>query len=160
MIEQGVRLHAAQFTGHVDPAHNPSISGVSMPTLAAEWHLGEVFIVILEFAMFFIWIWLLITIFGDLFRSHDVSGWVKAIWVIGIIVFPFLGILLYLIVRGGSMHERGCSSQQNDAAFKSYVQQTASQGSTAEQLQKLADLKANGVIDDAEFEQLKTKALA
>ena len=132
-----------------------------MPTLAAEWHLGEVFLVFLEFAMFVIWIWLLIMIFGDLFRSHDLSGWVKAIWVIGIIIFPFLGILLYLIVRGGSMHERAVQqAKQNDAAFKSYVQQTASQGSTAEQLQKLADLKANGVIDDAEFEQLKTKALA
>ena len=132
-----------------------------MPTLAAEWHLGEVFLVFLEFAMFFIWIWLLIMIFGDLFRSHDLSGWVKAVWVIGIIIFPFLGILLYLIVRGGSMHERAVQqAKQSDAAFKSYVQQTASEGSTAEQLQKLADLKANGVIDDAEFEQLKAKALA
>jgi ABC-type multidrug transport system fused ATPase/permease subunit len=132
-----------------------------MPTLAAEWHLGEVFLVFLEFAMFFIWIWLLIMIFGDLFRSHDLSGWVKAVWVIGIIIFPFLGILLYLIVRGGSMHERSVQQmQQADAAFKSYVQQTASTGTTAEQLQKLADLKANGVIDDAEFEQLKAKALA
>ena len=90
-----------------------------MPTLAAEWHLGEVFLVFLEFAMFFIWIWLLIMIFGDLFRSHDLSGWVKAIWVIGIIIFPFLGILLYLIVRGGSMHERAVKqAQQTDAAFK------------------------------------------
>jgi ABC-type multidrug transport system fused ATPase/permease subunit len=132
-----------------------------MPTLAAEWHLGEVFLVFLEFAMFFIWIWLLIMIFGDLFRSHDLSGWVKAIWVIGIIIFPFLGILLYLIVRGGSMHERAVKqAQQSDAAFKSYVQQTATEGSTAEQLQKLADLKAQGVIDDAEFEQLKAKTLA
>ena len=132
-----------------------------MPTLAAEWHLGEVFLVLLEFAMFFIWIWLLIMIFGDLFRSHDLSGWVKAIWVIGIIIFPFLGILLYLIVRGGSMHERAVKqAQQTDAAFKSYVQQTATEGSTAEQLQKLADLKAQGVIDDAEFEQLKAKTLA
>ena len=132
-----------------------------MPTLAAEWHLGEVFLVFLEFAMFFIWIWLLIMIFGDLFRSHDLSGWVKAVWVIGIIIFPFLGILLYLIVRGGSMHERAVQqAKQSDAAFKQYVQQTASEGSTAEQLQKLADLKANGVIDDAEFEQLKAKALA
>jgi len=132
-----------------------------MPTLAAEWHLGEVFLVFLEFAMFFIWIWLLIMIFGDLFRSHDLSGWVKAIWVIGIIIFPFLGILLYLIVRGGSMHERAVKqAQQTDAAFKSYVQQTATEGSTAEQLQKLADLKAQGVIDDAEFEQLKAKTLA
>jgi len=132
-----------------------------MPTLAAEWHLGEVFLVFLEFAMFFIWIWLLIMIFGDLFRSHDLSGWVKAVWVIGIIIFPFLGILIYLIVRGGSMHERAVQqAKQSDAAFKQYVQQTASEGSTAEQLQKLADLKANGVIDDAEFEQLKAKALA
>ena len=132
-----------------------------MPTLAAEWHLGEVFLVFLEFAMFFIWIWLLIMIFGDLFRSHDLSGWVKAVWVIGIIIFPFLGILLYLIVRGGSMHERAVKqAQQTDAAFKSYVQQTATEGSTAEQLQKLADLKAQGVIDDAEFEQLKAKTLA
>ena len=132
-----------------------------MPTLAAEWHLGEVFLVFLEFAMFFIWIWLLIMIFGDLFRSHDLSGWVKAIWVIGIIIFPFLGILLYLIVRGGSMHERAVKqAQQTDAAFKSYVQQTATEGSTAEQIQKLADLKAQGVIDDAEFEQLKAKTLA
>ena len=132
-----------------------------MPTLAAEWHLGEVFLVFLEFAMFFIWIWLLIMIFGDLFRSHDLSGWVKAIWVIGIIIFPFLGILLYLIVRGGSMHERAVKqAQQTDAAFKSYVEQTATEGSTAEQLQKLADLKAQGVIDDAEFEQLKAKTLA
>src|SRR6187399_1516877 len=118
-----------------------------MPTLAAEWHLGEVFLVFLEFAMFFIWIWLLIMIFGDLFRSHDLSGWVKAVWVIGIIIFPFLGILLYLIVRGGSMHERAVQqAKQSGAAFKQYVQQTASEGSTAEQLQKLAELKANGVI--------------
>ena len=132
-----------------------------MPTLAAEWHLGEVFLVFLEFAMFFIWIWLLIMIFSDLFRSHDLSGWVKALWVIGIIIFPFLGILLYLIVRGGSMHERSVQqAAKADAAFRSYVQQTASEGSTAEQLQKLADLKDAGVIDDAEFEQLKAKALA
>jgi ABC-type multidrug transport system fused ATPase/permease subunit len=132
-----------------------------MPTLAATWHLGEVFLVILEFAMFFILIWLLITVFADLFRSHDISGWVKAIWIIGIIIFPFLGILIYLIARGGSMHERSVKqAQQADAAFKSYVQQAASEGSTAEQLQKLADLKASGVIDDAEFDQLKAKALA
>jgi hypothetical protein len=134
-----------------------------MPTLA-DWHLGEVFLSLLWFAMFFIWIWLLIMIFGDLFRSHDLSGWVKAIWVIGIIIFPFLGILLYLIVRGGSMHERAVKqAQSDDAAFRSYVQQTAGSAgsaSTADQLSKLADLKSQGVISDAEFEQAKAKALA
>jgi hypothetical protein len=132
-----------------------------MPTLAATWHLGEVFLVLLELAMFFILIWLLVTVFTDLFRSHDISGWVKAIWVIGIIIFPFIGILLYLIVRGGSMHERSVQQAKRvDAAFTSYVQQTASGGSTADQLAKLADLKADGMIDDAEFERLKTEALA
>ena len=132
-----------------------------MPTLAATWHLGEVFLVFLEFAMFFILIWLLITVFADLFRSHDISGGVKALWVIGIIIFPFLGILLYLIVRGGSMHERSVQqAQQANAAYRAYVEQVASEGTPADQLTKLADLKAKGVIDDAEFEQLKAKALA
>ena len=127
----------------------------------ADWHLGQVFLSLLWFAMFFIWIWLLIMIFGDLFRSHDLSGWVKAIWVIGIIIFPFLGILLYLIIRGGSMHERAVTqAQSDDAAFRAYVQQTAGTGSTADQLAKLADLKAKGVISDGEFEQAKAKALA
>ena len=130
----------------------------------ADWHLGQVFLSLLWFAMFFIWIWLLIMIFGDLFRSHDLSGWVKAIWIIGIIIFPFLGILLYLIVRGGSMHERAVQQvKSDDAAFRSYVQQAAGSagaGGTADQLAKLADLKAQGVISDAEFEQAKAKALA
>ena len=132
-----------------------------MPTLA-DWHLGQVFFTFLWFAMFFIWIWLLIVVFGDLFRSHDLSGWVKAIWVIGIIIFPFFGILLYLIVRGGKMHERAVKqAQKDDAMFRAYVQQTAGSGSTpAAEISKLADLKANGAISDAEFEQAKAKALA
>jgi hypothetical protein len=132
-----------------------------MPTLA-EWHLGQVFYTFLWFAMFFIWIWLLIVVFGDLFRSHDLSGWVKAIWVIGIIIFPFFGILLYLIVRGGKMHERAVKqAQQDDATFRAYVQQAAgSESSTATEIAKLADLKAKGAISDAEFEQAKAKALA
>ena len=132
-----------------------------MPTLAATWHLGEVFLVILEIAMFFILFWLLVSVFGDLWRSHDISGWVKALWVIGIIIVPFLGILLYLIIRVGSMHERSVQqAQQSNLMFRQYVQQNASTGTTADQLTKLADLKSNGVITDAEFDQLKAKALA
>ena len=132
-----------------------------MPTLAAEWHLGEVFLTFLYFALFFIFIWLLITVFADIFRSHDMSGWVKALWVIFIIIMPFLGILIYLIVRGGSMHERSVAQmQQADQQFRAYVQQTAGGASVANELSRLADLKARGVITDADFEQAKAKVLA
>jgi len=130
--------------------------------VASDFGTGQVFLSMLWFVMFFIWIWLLIMVFSDLFRSHDLSGWAKAAWVIGIIILPYLGVLLYLIVRGGKMHEHAIqAAQAQDAAFKQYVQQAAgSGGSVADELARLADLKAKGVIDDAEFEQLKAKALA
>src|SRR5262245_50602416 len=96
----------------------------------------------LWFFLFFIWIWLLITVFADLFRSHDLSGWGKAGWAIFVIVVPLLGVLFYLIFRGHSMQER----QQQDAAqqeqaFRSYVQEAASPSSAADELVKLADLR-------------------
>ena len=133
--------------------------------LAADWQVGEVFLSLLWFFMFFIFIWLLITVFADIFRSHDLSGWAKALWVIFVIVFPYLGILVYLIARGGSMHERAAKQQQAaQAQFDSYVKQVAatsgSGGSVADELARLADLKSRGVITDAEFEQLKAKAMA
>ena len=133
-----------------------------MSMFATQWGAGQVFWSMLWFFMFFIWIWLLIVVFGDLFRSHDLSGWAKAAWVIGIIIFPYLGVLVYLIARGGKMHEHAVqTAQAQDAAFKQYVQQAAgSGGSVADELARLADLKAKGVIDDAEFQQLKAKALA
>ena len=74
-----------------------------MPTLASDFGSGQVFLSLLEFVLFFIWIWLLIVVFSDLFRSHDLSGWAKALWIIGIIILPYLGVLLYLIVRGHKM---------------------------------------------------------
>jgi hypothetical protein len=126
----------------------------SYPLLDAFWTMLEIF-------LFIIWIWLLIMIFSDIFRSHDLGGWGKALWVIGIIIFPFLGVLLYLIVRGGSMHERQLQfAQAQQSAFQSYVRETASSGNTADQLAKLADLKDRGVITDAEFQQEKAKALS
>ena len=130
--------------------------------VASDFGTGEVFLSLLWFFMFFIWIWLLIVVFGDLFRSHDLSGWAKAAWVIGIIIFPYLGVLMYLIARGGKMHEHAVqAAQAQDAAFRQYVQSAAgSSGSVADELARLADLKEKGVIDDAEFEQLKAKALA
>jgi hypothetical protein len=132
--------------------------------VASDFGTGQVFLSLLWFFMFFIWIWLLIMVFGDLFRSHDLSGWAKAAWVIGIVIVPYLGVLAYLIARGGKMHEHAVhAAQAQDAAFRQYVQQaagTSGHRSVADELARLADLKEKGVINDAEFEQLKAKTLA
>jgi uncharacterized membrane protein YcjF (UPF0283 family) len=127
-----------------------------------DYPLLEVFWTMLIFFAFFIWIWLLIVVFSDLFRSHDLSGWAKAAWVIGIIILPYLGVLLYLIVRGHKMAEHAQeAATAQDAAARQYIQQAAgTTPSTADELQRLADLKAQGVISDAEFETAKAKALA
>jgi len=130
--------------------------------LADDFGSGQVFVDLLMFVVFFIWIWLLIVVFSDLFRSHDLNGWAKAAWVIGIIILPYLGVLLYLIVRGSKMaqHAQQAAAAQ-DAAAKTYIQQAAgTSGSAADEIRRLADLKAQGVISDAEFEAGKAKALA
>ena len=131
-----------------------------MPTLA-DFALGEVFLSMLYFFLFFIWIWLLITVFADLFRSHDLSGWAKALWILFVIVVPYLGVLVYLIARGHKMQEHAVqAAQQQDAQFRQYVQQAAgSGGSSADELARLADLKDRGVIDDAEFQSMKAKVV-
>ena len=129
--------------------------------VAAEWGTGQVFWSFLWFFMFFIWIWLLIIVFSDIFRSHDLSGWAKALWIIFIIVVPYLGVFVYLIARGHKMSQHAAeSAQQQDAAFRQYVQQATATASPADELAKLADLKAKGAISDAEYDQLKAKALA
>jgi Short C-terminal domain/Phospholipase_D-nuclease N-terminal len=113
--------------------------------------------------LFIIWIWLLIVVFGDIFRSRDLSGWGKALWTIGIIILPWLGVLIYLIARGGKMHERQIqAAQAQEQAFRQYVQETAATSgtNTADQLAKLADLRDKGVITEAEFQTEKAKALA
>jgi Short C-terminal domain/Phospholipase_D-nuclease N-terminal len=110
-----------------------------------------------------IWFWVLITIFIDLFRSHDLSGWAKALWFLFVLFIPLIGVLVYLIVRGGSMHERAVQdARQQDQEFRQYVQQAASgsPGTTADQLTKLADLRDRGVITSEEFDREKAKILA
>ena len=132
-----------------------------MVTVGA-WHVGEVFLSMLWFVLFFVWIWLAITVFVDIFRSRDLSGWGKALWVIFIIVLPYLGIFVYLIVRGGSMHERAVQqAQQTDQELRQYVQQVAgSTPSVADELERLASLHDRGKITDDEFATLKAKAMA
>ena len=129
---------------------------------AAEFGTGQVVWSFLWFFMFFIWIWLLIAIFGDIFRSRDLSGWSKAFWSIFIIVLPYLGVFVYLIARGGKMHEHGIeAAQAQEQATRQYVQSVAgSASSPASQIAQLAELRDQGVLSDAEFEQAKAKALS
>ena len=129
-------------------------SSYSYPLLGAFWTIFIIF-------LWVIWIWILIWIFIDIFRSRDLSGWGKALWFLFVLLIPLIGVLVYLIVRGGSMQERSArEAQQQDQEFRSYVQEAASSGTPAEQLAKLADLRDRGVITLAEFEREKAKILA
>jgi hypothetical protein len=128
---------------------------------AYDYPLLGIFWTMLEFALFFIWIWLLIVVFADIFRSRDMGGLAKTLWVIFVIVVPMLGVLIYLIARGGGMHERAAQrAEQQEQAFREYVQQTNGSADTADQVAKLADLRASGVISDEEFEAGKAKVLS
>jgi Phospholipase_D-nuclease N-terminal len=84
---------------------------------AAQFGTGQVFLSMLWFFLFFIWIWLLVVVFGDIFRSHDLGGWGKALWTIFVIVLPYLGVFVYLIARGGKMGERSAESAGRRAAW-------------------------------------------
>jgi ABC-type multidrug transport system fused ATPase/permease subunit len=129
--------------------------------LAYTYPLADLFGTMLGLFVFIIWFWLLIVVFGDIFRSRDMGGGAKALWVIFVIILPFLGIFVYLIARGGKMHERAEeAAQQQQQAFDDYVKQAAGGSNSADQLAKLADLKAQGVLTDAEFEAQKAKILS
>ena len=130
--------------------------------LAAEFGTGQVFWSMLWFFLFFIWIWLLIVVFGDIFRSDDLSGWSKALWCIFIIVVPYLGVFVYLIARGHKMQEHSIKeAQAQEAQLRSYVQNVAGSGGggAADEIARLADLRDKGVISEAEFQQAKAKAI-
>ena len=134
-----------------------------MSIIAAEWGTGQVFWSMLWFFLFFIWIWLLIMVFADIFRSHDLSGLAKILWVIFVIFVPYLGVFVYLIAHGHKMAEHAAQqAAEQEAATRQYVQQVAqtSPDSPADQVAKLADLRANGSISDAEYEAAKAKALS
>ncbi len=134
-----------------------------MSLAASSYPLLNLFWTMFIFFLWVIWIWILIMVFIDIFRSHDLSGWAKALWFLFVLFIPLIGVLVYLIVRGGSMHERAAQqAQQQDEAFRSYVKQAAadSPDSTADQLAKLADLRDRGVITPEDFERGKAKILA
>ena len=112
---------------------------------------------------FVIWFWLLIVIFGDLFRRRDTSGWVKAAWIIFVIVLPYLGVFVYLIANHQGMEERSVQqAQAQQTQFDDYVKSVATTGGggSAAEIEKAKQLLDSGAITQAEFESLKAKALA
>jgi ABC-type multidrug transport system fused ATPase/permease subunit len=126
-----------------------------------QYPLLDAFLTMLWFFLWVLWIFLLFWIIFDVFRSKDLSGWAKALWLIFIVILPFLGVLVYVIARGGSMHERSArEAQAEDKQFREYVRDAAGTKSSTDELAKLADLKERGVITDAEFQQGKAKILA
>ncbi len=116
------------------------------------------------FFLWVIWIWLLITVFIDVFRDKSHSGWTKALWVVFLIFIPLLGVLVYLIVRGDDMHERqidhAASVQKRQEQYIREVSTGSDAASSADELTKLAELHKNGVLTDDEFAAQKAKALA
>jgi Short C-terminal domain len=128
----------------------------------AEFGTGQVFWSVLWITLFVIWIWLLFAIFADIFRSDDLSGWGKALWSIFVIFLPYLGVFVYLIARGHKMQEHAVAhAQAQDAAMRDYVRSVAgSDGSPTDELVRLAELREKGMIDDAEYQQLKAKVIS
>jgi hypothetical protein len=129
--------------------------------IATSYPLLEVFWTILIFFGFVVWIWLLFTVFADLFRRDDVSGWGKAAWIIFIVILPYLGVFVYLIAQHKGMTERAI---KQEAAAKSqldaYVKSVASEGNPSDEIAKAKALLDQGTITQAEFDQIKQKALA
>ncbi len=131
----------------------PLASSYSYPLLGAFWTIFEIF-------LWVIWFWILITVFIDIFRSHDLSGWSKALWFLFVLFIPLIGVVAYLIVRGDKMHEHSAQvARQQDEEARRYIQQAAGSNS-ADELSKLADLRDRGVITAQEFDQAKAKILA
>jgi hypothetical protein len=129
--------------------------------IATSYPFLEVFWTMLIFFAFVIWIWILITVFIDLFRRHDTSGFAKVLWIIFIVVLPYLGVFVYLIAEHKGMTERAIKQQQSaQRQMDDYVKSVAAKTDPAEQIAKAKQLLDTGTISQAEFDQIKQKALA
>jgi len=129
--------------------------------LAYDYPILGVFWTMLIFFLWFAWLMLLFKVFGDIFRSEDLGGFSKGLWTVAVIIFPFLGVFVYVIARGKAMGERDIArARESEAAFRSYVQDAAASSTgTADELARLAQLRDSGVLTDAEFAQQKAKLL-
>ena len=147
---------------------------MSLALSTSSYPLLNIFWTLLEFFLWVIWIWILIMVLIDIFRSHDLSGWAKALWVLFVLLIPLIGVVVYLIVRGGEMHERAArQALHQEQLMREYARQhgggqhnggqhggPGSAASSADELAKLADLKDRGVISPEEFDREKAKVLA
>jgi hypothetical protein len=126
----------------------------------ADVNFGDLLLLVFEVFLFVVWIWILVSIISDLFRDHEMSGWVKGVWIIFLVLIPFLSALVYLVARGDGMRDRALRAQSDAKAhFDEYVRDQAAY-SPAEELHKLNDLREKGALSQAEFDQAKAKLLA
>ena len=127
-----------------------------MPLFDVLWSMFVFFLLVA-------WIWVLVGVIGDVFRSDDLNGLAKGLWVLAIIVVPWLGVLAYLLIRGEGMAQRNAKAAADaEKLRREYIREVVagpSESSTADELAKLADLKEKGVITDAEFESQKARLL-
>ncbi len=127
--------------------------------LATDYPFLNIFWTMIIFFAWVAWIWVAITVFVDVFRRHDISGWAKAGWVVLVIVLPFLGVLLYLIANHEGMAERSAKeAHAQQDAVDAYIRETA--GGSAAEIAKAKELLDRGAINQAEFDEIKRKALA
>ena len=128
--------------------------------MSNDFGLGDVIVSMFWFMLLVVWIWMIIAIFGDIFRDHELGGGAKALWTLFIIIIPWLGALVYLIVRGRSMNERALrAAKANDEHMRAYVRDAAGTTSTADELRKLNELRSEGVLSQEDYEKAKAKTL-
>jgi hypothetical protein len=129
--------------------------------LAADYPFLDILWTMFIFFLFIIWIWILITVFADIFRRKDIGGGMKAIWIIFVIVLPYLGVLVYLIANHDGMADRNIAQiQKQQQATDAYIQSVAGSGGAAAEIEKAKGLLDSGAITQAEFDAIKQKALA
>jgi hypothetical protein len=144
-----------------DDGARPTADTRDMNTLAVDYPLLGLFWTMLWFFLFVVWIFAVFSVFMDIFRSHDLSGWAKALWVLFVIILPLLGVLIYLIARGDKMTQKAVKdAEAQDQAMRAYVRDAAGTATPADQISQLAALREQGVITEEQFEQGKAKLLA
>ena len=140
---------------------SPQSSEVNQLVVAADYPFLDVLWSMIVFFAFVIWLWILFTVFIDMFRRHDLSGWGKVGWTILLVVLPFLGVFIYLISNGSEMAKRGAKeASARQAEVDEYVRSVADTGGPAAEIDRAKKLLDSGAINQAEFDTIKQKALA